>query len=185
MLRAELADSPADFCVKRGFEEVTVDEIAQAIGISRATFFRHFTSKEDAVVVSIRVGRVSVAEQLRAAPPTQGIRAVDAVREVMVPTVEVARRNRDVFRARLQMIADSPALRAHLASERSEQRDVLERTLTELLSDPIAARAVAHASMAAIDLTWSLWQESENADFGDLLDSSFEFIVDIGAVRIA
>ena len=41
ILRAELAEAAADYCVEHGFDTVTVEEIAQGIGISRATYFRY------------------------------------------------------------------------------------------------------------------------------------------------
>ena len=34
---------------ERGFEETTVDDVAEALGVSRRTLFRYFASKNDMV----------------------------------------------------------------------------------------------------------------------------------------
>jgi AcrR family transcriptional regulator len=184
ILTAELADAAATYCAEAGFDAVTVDDIARAIGISRATFFRYFTSKEAAVVAAVRIGRLSIADQLRQAQPIPGTRVVDAVRAAMQPTIDAAHATPELLRARLKMIAESSALRARLASERSEQRAGLEQALLERVADPIGACAAAHASMAAIDLAWSIWSSDERMEFGAALDRAFALVADVGSVRL-
>lgn len=184
ILTAELADAAATYCAERGFDAVTVDDIARAIGISRATFFRYFPSKEAAIVAAVRIGRLSIADQVRRAQPAIGTRAIDAVRAAMQPTVDAARTTPQLLRERLRMISESHALRAHLASERSEQRTDLEHALLERVADPIAACAAAHASMAAIDLAWNIWSSDEGAEFGAALERAFEIVVNVDSVRL-
>ncbi|MGX6509275.1 TetR family transcriptional regulator [Rhodococcus sp. SJ-2] len=184
ILTAELADAAATYCAEYGFDAVTVDDIARAIGISRATFFRYFTSKEAAVVDAVRIGRLSIGDQVRRAEPVLGTRVVEVVRAAMQPTIDAARATPELLRARLKMISESPALRARLASERSEQRADLEEALLERVADPIAAYAAAHASMAAIDLAWSIWSSDERADFGAALGRAFELVAEVGSVEL-
>ena len=43
-MKAELAERAYAVFAERGVESVTVQQAAQAIGISRATFFRYFSS---------------------------------------------------------------------------------------------------------------------------------------------
>ena len=47
--RARIESAALDLFTAEGFEQVTIDEIADVAGISRRTFFRHVGAKADAV----------------------------------------------------------------------------------------------------------------------------------------
>jgi len=46
----ELVDAAQDLFVANGFEQTTIDDIAHAVGMSRRSFFRYFSSKDDLVL---------------------------------------------------------------------------------------------------------------------------------------
>jgi AcrR family transcriptional regulator len=48
-IHERVANSALDLFVKNGFEETTIDEIADAADISRRSFFHYFAAKEDVV----------------------------------------------------------------------------------------------------------------------------------------
>jgi AcrR family transcriptional regulator len=48
--RAALGDAAWSLCVERGYDGVTVEQIARAAGVSLRTFFNYFSSKEEAVM---------------------------------------------------------------------------------------------------------------------------------------
>jgi AcrR family transcriptional regulator len=47
--RAAIADAAVALFAERGFAETTMDDVAQAAGVSRRTVYRHFPSKDDLV----------------------------------------------------------------------------------------------------------------------------------------
>src|SRR5262245_33983172 len=49
LVRHELAAAALSLFRKHGYDAVTVDDVAAAVGFSRRTFFRYFASKEDLV----------------------------------------------------------------------------------------------------------------------------------------
>lgn len=182
ILRAELADAAADYCAEHGFDSVTADDIAHAIGVSRATFFRYFGSKEDAVITAIRSGRVSLADGVRSQPA--GMTALAAVRASITPTIDAVRADPERLRARLLMISTVDGLRARLSLDRATSRDGLGAALAERTGDPDAAMAAAGAAMAAIDLAWILWARNADTDIAAEFDRAFALVGAAAELRL-
>jgi TetR/AcrR family transcriptional regulator of autoinduction and epiphytic fitness len=65
---------------EKGFDAMTVDEVASAVGIAKASLYKHFTSKEDlAAAAMVRVMRRAqqfLAEIDPALPPMDKLKAV-------------------------------------------------------------------------------------------------------------
>src|ERR1700749_4701759 len=105
-LRAEIAEVAFKVFAERGFDQVTATEVAEAAGISRASFFRYFESKEDAVFVALDEGGADVADALRERP--DGESAWAALRHVLDIAVRTYQRSPDEALARLRLIRCTP-----------------------------------------------------------------------------
>ncbi|WP_423464396.1 TetR family transcriptional regulator [Promicromonospora sp. MS192] len=188
ILRAELADAAATFCAEHGFDKVTATEIAQGIGVSRATFFRYFASKEDAVVSAARgaAARGSfaqrIAETVDVAEPGSSVWAV--IRRAAESMSDMADARGDALRARIRMITDVPALTAHLASQRRSDQTAVEDVLRERLGDDRAASALAAAAVAAADLAWQEWARTPGSRLRPLLDAYFTALGDVATATL-
>jgi AcrR family transcriptional regulator len=68
--RKELATSAVRLFEQQGFNETTVEDIAEAADYSASTFFRHFGTKEDAVFYDIPE-RLTAYETLADQPPPE------------------------------------------------------------------------------------------------------------------
>lgn len=67
-VRAELAQVAFELFRREGFENVTVNDLAAAAGVSRSTFLRYFGTKEDAVLDAVDAQGGRIADALRARP---------------------------------------------------------------------------------------------------------------------
>ncbi|MFD0488504.1 TetR family transcriptional regulator [Saccharopolyspora spinosporotrichia] len=70
-VRSALALAAMDLFASQGFEATTVDQIADAAGVGRRTFFRYFRSKEDVVFPGHDERLAEVVELLDAAEPDE------------------------------------------------------------------------------------------------------------------
>jgi AcrR family transcriptional regulator len=65
---------------QKGFEAMTVDEVAASVGIAKASLYKHFPSKEDlaaaAMVRVMRSAQAFIATLPADAPPLENLRAV-------------------------------------------------------------------------------------------------------------
>ncbi len=189
ILRAELADAAATFCAEHGFDEVTADDIARGIGISRATFFRYFASKEDAVVSAARgsaerAGAFAQRVDEIAEASGHGATAWTIMRAATESMIETAETRGDSLRARLRLITDVPALNRHLASQQRNDQSAVTDVLRERLGDDRAARAIAAAGIAAIDLAWQEWARTPGSTLRPLLDAYFTALGDVATTRL-
>jgi AcrR family transcriptional regulator len=178
-VRARLAESVYDYFLAHGFAESTVEDAAKAAGISRATFFRYFPAKEDAVVVAMETTRFDHGALLRTSDLDNAEPIWAHLRRAFEPAVLAAESDPTRLRAKVTLINSIPSLRAHLAQRRLLQETLLADALAERITDALTAKVVAAAALAAFDLAWREWAEQPQApSFRDLLDGVFARLSD-------
>jgi AcrR family transcriptional regulator len=106
--RDRLAEAAFDLFNERGYEQTTVDDIAERAGLGRATFFRRYRSKDDVIFPDHDRLLEEVRGRLQAAGHGDALAAVcDAVRLVLLHYVEEG----DLARRRYALTSTVPALR--------------------------------------------------------------------------
>jgi AcrR family transcriptional regulator len=80
--RHALVRAALELFTTQGYEETTVDEIAEAVEVSQRTFFRYFAGKEEAALAIQQVVATHFMETLRARPP--GETPFQALRNAML-----------------------------------------------------------------------------------------------------
>jgi AcrR family transcriptional regulator len=115
LVRLEIARAAWLLFAERGYEDTTVDEIARAAGISRRSFFRYFSSKEDVVVGTSD----ALAEDVLAAFARRpaGEPPLLAIERALKPAIET----------RLADAAEARAIVSLLRESRTLRRALLER----------------------------------------------------------
>src|SRR5689334_10728619 len=124
--RAALVESALALFAEKGFDAVTVEEIAAAANVSRRTFFRYFPTKEDVVLERRREQLDLLKTVLAAAPATTSIEAV--VREALA-----------------KIAADYESNRRRILSERALFTKHPSLAVRDLEIDRAFEHAVAHA----------------------------------------
>jgi len=76
--RLDLASAAVRLFEERGYDEVTIDDIAAAANVSRRTFFRYFDSKDDVMAVDPEGKIAAMRIALRDGPPEES--TLDALR---------------------------------------------------------------------------------------------------------
>jgi AcrR family transcriptional regulator len=69
--RARIAQAALDLFVRQGYVETTIDEIAQAAGVSRRTVFRHFATKQAILFDHLAVRRDFAVRRLQERPASE------------------------------------------------------------------------------------------------------------------
>ncbi len=179
-LRAEIAEVAFNVFAERGFDQVTATEVAEAAGISRASFFRYFESKEDAVFVAQEEMGANVAAALRERPA--GEDAWTALRRALDAAVATYQRSPEAALARLRLIRCTPNLRSHQLERLAQWKEAIGAALAERLGvdgDDIKVEALVGAALGALDAASTRWAQSDGAeDLIELIDEAFEVIAD-------
>ncbi|MBK9375085.1 MAG: TetR family transcriptional regulator [Holophagales bacterium] len=151
---------------KKGFEATTIDEICEAAGVSRRTFFRYFLNKE-ALVFPHRKERLDrFVEFLVSAPPDE--RPVATLRRTANAFAREYMANRAQLVAQQKLIQTSPAL---LAREREIDRDwesAMSRAFRERAgpghASELRARVFAGAAIGVIRATMRHWFNTDGKE---------------------
>ncbi|MGW6294046.1 TetR family transcriptional regulator [Streptomyces sp. NPDC055058] len=186
--RDALVRAALELFATRGYDGTTVDDIADAVGVSQRTFFRYFAGKEDVAFHVPRLAESRVVEAVRARPPGEPPlealrRAVlgswDGITEAVEQIVPVELHMR-VYR----VIESTPALlAAHLrrSTELEEQlaRIVAEREGLDVDTDP-RPRLLVAAVAGAIRVAERLWSAGDDLSVTAMRDLTTRYLDRLG-----
>jgi AcrR family transcriptional regulator len=174
-VRVQIAEVAFNVFAERGFDAVTATEVAEAAGISRASFFRYFESKEDAVFVAQEELGTKIAGRLRERPA--GEDAWSALRQSLDPIIAVYRESPTQSLARLRLTRSTTKLRAHQLERFDQWKQLIGAALAERLGVEgvdLRVEALVAAALAAMGSASSRWAASDGADdLIELIDEAF------------
>lgn len=148
-MRQHIADEAMRLFVTRGFDRVTVAEVAAAAGVSEKTVFNYFPTKEDLFFDEVPAREAALVEAIRGRRPGESV--VAALRRLQAG--DCPRLCSPAFATFARIIEESPALQA-------KELEVMAH-LTEVLAGAIRSELGAHevdAKIAANLLVGVHWQ---------------------------
>ncbi|MGW4931286.1 TetR family transcriptional regulator [Agromyces sp. NPDC004153] len=145
---------------QRGFDDVTVAEVAAAAGVTEMTAFRHFAVKEDLIVGDPYDPLIAgaIAEQ-----PAELPALTRAARGLAAAWDSLDEPDMTETRLRVRLAAATPRLKARTAVANEVTERAVADALVEAGTDPTVARIAAAACLAAITAALFGWGLDESA----------------------
>jgi TetR/AcrR family transcriptional regulator, regulator of mycofactocin system len=162
---------------ERGFDETTVDDIADALGVSRRTLFRYFASKNDMVWGDFDWVLARLRRCLDATDSDQPLH--DALRGAVVESNRYEDDQLPELRIRMRLITGVPALQAHSTLRYAEWRAVIaEFVAGRLACDPagLVPQTVAHAALGTSMAAFLVWVDDPSSHLTVNLDEAFRLL---------
>ncbi|GAB3350103.1 TetR/AcrR family transcriptional regulator [Modestobacter lapidis] len=159
--RSALADATLRLAADRGWEQVTVEAITDAAGVSYRTFFNHFSAKEEALLLPGGDDQPRLSARLRDQPAD--IAVLDAVRAALHDELADLETDPGALRNRMTVVLGNPSLLPRLVEmgatdERELAQAIAERTGQDVEADlhPALLAAVLSATVRVVLGRWHL-----------------------------
>ncbi|MCB1249012.1 MAG: TetR family transcriptional regulator [Acidimicrobiales bacterium] len=157
--RNDIARIAVRLTAERGYDHVTVDDIAEAADIAPRTFFRSFPSKDDGFFLDHDERMVFLRQALADRPTGEPIRA--SVRAAVLALAEHVDDDQEAFRAKSLLIRQVPSLRARSADRTGEWQRVLAEGVAQRLGTDaerdLRAQVIAASTVAALQAAVQVW----------------------------
>ncbi len=166
-----LQQAALELFATQGYEQTTATEIAQAVGLTERTFFRHFSDKREVLFLGQEVFVQAFLDGVDAAPPEASPMVVVAS-ALGSATALFPDERRPHSRARQAVIEQNPALH----ERESHKLRSLAMTIADALRargvDDVAATLAAESGVTVFTIAFVRWlREDEQRSFADILES--------------
>lgn len=171
--RQELIDAAYELFAERGFDAVTVEDIAERADVSPRTFFRYFPVKEDVLLADLEDQTSVLVEALTARPASES--PVTALREAIRSPMSLLV-TRPVLCKVLALVKSTPSAQARNLAHRAEMESAIADVLAARMDVDRAADPrpllIAATFMAGVGATMMTWVEDGSPDdLDDRLDA--------------
>jgi AcrR family transcriptional regulator len=149
--RQRIIEAARELFLERGFDGVSVGDIAERAEVGRTTFFRHFGDKQEVVFAKEQqlLDTITTAGHADAAPaPRDATGALEQLRPVLLALCTQATADPDAYTRHFQLIEQHPELRARDGVKMQQIADKLSELLIHCGSDEATARFAAQIALA-------------------------------------
>jgi AcrR family transcriptional regulator len=160
---SRIVETALNLFIKHGYDETTLDVIAEAAGISRRTFFSYFNSKEE---ILLAVHMNSFSDALEAAVEAHEITAspFELIKIVLLDLVSRFETKESIIVDRLMTSTEALRVRKQAGFIRMEER--LLKALQSHWTEPqysVSLQLVAMTSIGTLRISIDQWRENGGA----------------------
>lgn len=172
-----IADVALDLFASRGFDEVSVDDVAHAAGIARRTLFRYYPSKNAIPWGDFDAHLELMRNLLADVPPDVPVGA--ALRSVLLAFNDFGEAELTRHRQRMRVILGTEALQAHsmtmYAGWRAVIADFVARRVGEQATD-LVPQTAAWTMLGAALAAYEHWLADDSVPLAAALDSAYRTV---------
>jgi AcrR family transcriptional regulator len=171
--RGRLGQAAFELFTERGFEQVTVAEIAERAGLTERTFFRYFADKREVLFAGADGFQDLFVSTVAGAPDSAA--PIDAVAAALYAAAAMFTEHEDGVRRRSAIIAAHPDLREReLIKLATVAAAIAEALRGRGVTDP-AASLTAEAGIAIFKIAFARWIAAPaGPDLAKLIAESLE-----------
>ena len=169
-----IADAAFALFAERGFTNVTLDDIARAVGVGRRTLFRYYASKNDIPWGRFDESLVDFRASLAETP--RGMPLAEAIRDAVVQFNFLDPHAVEQHRLRMGLILTTPELQAHSVHRYAAWRRVVAEFVAERLGGApgdLLPQSFAQVSLALAVTAYEHWLVDHDAELEDLIVEAF------------
>ena len=168
--RGELSDLGIELFASKGFDETSIDDIAEAAGIARRTFFRYFPSKNAVPWGDFDAQLDALRAHLSRLPAD--IELAEGLRSALVQFNTFPPEEASVHRQRMSLILGTPALQSYSMVMYEGWRAVIaDYVATRTRAEPTdhLPRTTGWILLGIAIAAYEQWLVDENSDLAALL----------------
>jgi AcrR family transcriptional regulator len=175
LVQDDLARIAVRLFLERGYDAVSVEEIAAAAGMSERSFFRYFATKDEVLRRYRRTLRAALVQAFEQRPQSEP--PVRALRGAYVETSHVPVANRPTIHALGRLLRTASNVWASELGESISEEAIVRELARRMGAGPDELRpAVIAAAVTAAAVTgWNRWVRSEGAqDPGEVVGAAID-----------
>lgn len=171
VVRDAIFEAALELFATNGFDETTVEEVAGAAGISRATFFRYFASKDDLLAYNVMKYGAALTEAIKKSSPSST--PFEIVRDTVLLVAKESVNTPRTKQAVDISLRSASAMQAH-TSRMMDVEKGLEAAFAERIGrsskDKIESRLLATLTLSTMNIAVISWYLGEFRDLNKAVE---------------
>jgi AcrR family transcriptional regulator len=165
VVRDAIWDAAANLFAAKGFDETTVEDIAQTAGVSRRSFFRYFSSKNDLMAQGVVNYAADLGDAIEGCAPELGLAEVFRAAVLQVAQKTAAHpRTRKIMKIAAQYPAAREAQLSRMAELQDSVATAYARRKGKRLKDDPEPALLAALTLSVLSVIFRSWFEHGQGD---------------------